>query len=591
MTSTRPNPRRFGTSILWAALPAIAAVSFLWFGLALDSALREQATQSSLDRTVAALAAALEATPLEETAARQALLELASAATGGSASILRREGSRESDAARSSTPPSAAPSRALDRTSPAVVSASAAIGAAGSAELEVRLIAPVPERSPRATLAIATAPVLLPLSAMPFYLWLRRHRRQVIGRLARSLDPSAPPAAVPALGNASELIPLEDAVRRFESAWLARLDRAESALAEQRGLLEALGSGLVTLDRDDRIRALNAAAAVLLGTTRDAAVGRLLAQFTRSSHLQRLLSATRGGQEARPEEFAVSLGGREFVVQATCSRMGEAGDLLLLVTDVTRLRRLESLRSEFAANVSHELRTPITSIKGYIDTLIEVGFSDSEQSRRFLEIVRRNTDRLAAIIEDLLTLAQLEGPEARSRLEPERCDAAAIVTSVTDGLAEPAAQREIRLETEVPAGLGLFGNAALLERALANLVSNAVKYASEGTTVRIRAERLGDATVMSVEDEGPGIPAEHLERLFERFYRIDGARTRDRGGTGLGLAIVKHIALVHHGRVEVESAVGSGSCFRLVLPSGGPEETAGDPVESLAMTSSGGASR
>jgi len=411
----------------------------------------------------------------------------------------------------------------------------------------------------------------LPISVIAAVAEARRDRQE---RLIASLEDAAGSERRLETPNevGEELGPVVDSIRRLETAWFDRLARLEVRLEEQGGLLEALGSGLISLDRDQRVRSMNGAAAALLCLERDAAPGRLLQEIVRSAPLHRLLGRATSGAEPRPEEFALSIAGREVMVQATCSRVGaeggsDRGGLLLLLTDVTRLRRLESLRSDFAANVSHELRTPITNIKGYVETLLEVGLDDQEQGRRFLDIVRRNADRLAAIIEDLLTLAQLEGPEARQRLEPATTDASRLVEAVVESLLPAAEARGITLDRRDVRSVRTTVNAALVEQALANLVSNAIKYSPEGSTVRLSTSSTADGGVrFCVRDEGPGIPAEHHERLFERFYRVDRARSRDRGGTGLGLSIVKHIAAVHDGRVEVESAPGAGSEFRLILP-------------------------
>ena len=452
--------------------------------------------------------------------------------------------------------------------------AAAAIPAVPGAAIGLRF--PAEATPARGIAMLAAGGGLLLLLPATLLAWRGRQRRDRLEELAAEVEHAADattrrPSPAPQLSDPDEeLLPLAEAIHRLGSAWLDRVTRLESRLEETGGLLEALGSALITLDRQHRVRSLNAAAASLLGVDRAGAPGRLLHELVRSPQLHRLLSRSLAGGDARPEEFPLSVAEGEIVVQATCSRVadrgGERGGLLLLMTDVTRIRRLESLRSDFAANVSHELRTPITNIKGYADTLVEVGFDDPEQSRNFLDIVRRNADRLAAIIEDLLTLAQLEGPDARQRLAPGPCNAARLAGAVAESLGPAASARGISIETVRVPSIEFVGNGALLEQALANLVSNAIKYAPDDSTVHLAAHADDDAVVLSVRDEGPGIPPEHLERLFERFYRIDRARSRDRGGTGLGLSIVKHIAAVHDGRVEVDSEVGRGSEFRLVLP-------------------------
>lgn len=562
--------------LVLAALQVLAALLLSILG---GVAARDATKGASIDlasRTVAAIAASIEPGDLASPeTARRRLGRLADgldgvvvlhqdgavfAASGGRVDLSPKADAALLRAAERSA--IAEPRRIGDR---AMLVAAAPV--LGEPAWQVSLEMPQPAAATAPFVAIAAGGVLLLSLPLTILAWAGRVRRERLERLTLAIEKASQEGRFdPVLEGGEELLPLEEAIRRFETAWFERIDRVESSLDEQSGLLEALGSALITLDRQQRIRSLNASAAAMLGVDREAAAGRLLQETFRSPQLHRLLARALAGGEARPEEFPLSIGGREVVVQATCSRMGERGDLLILMTEVTRLRRLESLRSDFAANVSHELRTPITNIKGYVDTLVEVGFGDPEQSKRFLDIVRRNADRLAAIIEDLLTLAQLEGPDARQRLAPGLCDSARLVQSVAESLGPAAEARRIRLDQSLVASISFLGNAALLEQALANLVSNAIKYAPEGTTAGLRAEVREGYVVIAVQDEGPGIPREHLDRLFERFYRVDRARSRDRGGTGLGLSIVKHIAAVHEGRVEVESEVGKGSEFRLVLP-------------------------
>lgn len=258
--------------------------------------------------------------------------------------------------------------------------------------------------------------------------------------------------------------------------------------------------------------------------------------------------------------------------------LGAVGGLSLLLTvglfyGATRafsdksMRQLESMRSDFAANVSHELRTPITNIKGYVETMLDVGVRDEKQTIQFLETIKRNADRLGAIIEDILSLAWLEQPDTKAVLKLASVSVPRIIGSVASQFESAAEAKSIRIEAHAPGGLEAVVDSALIEQALANFVSNAIKYSPSGTVVKISAERSVDGMIrISVEDQGPGIAADHLPRVFERFYRVDRARSRELGGTGLGLAIVKHIALVHGGRVEAQSTVGKGSTFTLVLP-------------------------
>ena len=242
-----------------------------------------------------------------------------------------------------------------------------------------------------------------------------------------------------------------------------------------------------------------------------------------------------------------------------------------MLHDVTRLRQLEHVRSDFVANVSHELKTPITSIKGFVETLLDGALDDHDNAVRFLEISLRQVNRLDAIIEDLLVLSRLEtGPqEQHSRLEsgPVR----SVLEAAIEMCEKKISDKNIDIQLECPLGLTVPMNAHLLEQAVINLVDNAVKYSEPDATVRVSAAQDRDAVVVRVQDFGCGIERKHLPRLFERFYRVDKARSRELGGTGLGLAIVRHIALVHRGSVSVESEIGAGSTFSISLPATAPE--------------------
>ncbi|HEX5577548.1 MAG TPA: ATP-binding protein, partial [Gemmatimonadaceae bacterium] len=229
--------------------------------------------------------------------------------------------------------------------------------------------------------------------------------------------------------------------------------------------------------------------------------------------------------------------------------------------------------------VSHELKTPITSIKGFVATLLDGAIDSPPDARRFLEIVSRHADRLSAIIDDLLSLSRLEEDDQEGTLERARVNVRDALRRAVDACASNAAERQIRVEVECGDGIvGVF-NAALIEQAVTNLIDNAIKYSDPDSVVRVSASRQGHATEIRVRDHGSGIEAHHLDRLFERFYRVDKARSRKLGGTGLGLAIVKHIALAHGGTVQVESSLGVGSMFTLRIPD--PER------EALTETSPG----
>jgi len=239
---------------------------------------------------------------------------------------------------------------------------------------------------------------------------------------------------------------------------------------------------------------------------------------------------------------------------------------VIVLNDITRIRQLEKIRKDFVANVSHELRTPITSIKGFVETLRDGAINSPEDASRFLGIIVKQADRLDGIIEDLLSLSRIEEREDRGEIE------------LTDVLLKNVLQAAIHVCEPLSKPKNLMVNltcddklkanisADLFQQAIVNLLNNAIKYSPESQAIDLIVERLHDEIRISVVDRGPGIAREHLDRLFERFYRVDKERSRQLGGTGLGLAIVKHIALIHHGSVDVESMPGKGSTFIIILP-------------------------
>lgn len=360
-----------------------------------------------------------------------------------------------------------------------------------------------------------------------------------------------------------------------------RLRVLEAQLASQQLVLQSMTTGILALDMQHRILSLNAAAERLLGVTGGAARGRMLPEVVRSPELHRFVEdAFTGGGTARREVTldSASAGILFLAAEPLLDPSGRTTGILIAADDVTAERRLESMRSDFAANVSHELRTPITNIKGYVETLLEIGVDQPERVRHFLGVVQDNAKRLAQLVEDILALSSLEQRQARRRLQFEPVPIDPLVARAVENLGGAAEARGITIESSVQENAEIVGAPSLLDQALANLLQNAIQYSAPNTTVRIEVEAEADGGVaIAVRDQGPGIAEKHLARLFERFYRIDKGRSRTAGGTGLGLAIVKHIAIVHGGRVSVESLQGRGSTFKIHLPRNPPpeEETEG----------------
>jgi two-component system phosphate regulon sensor histidine kinase PhoR len=237
-----------------------------------------------------------------------------------------------------------------------------------------------------------------------------------------------------------------------------------------------------------------------------------------------------------------------------------------MIHDVTDLKRLENVRRDFVANVSHELKTPVTSIQGYVETLLDGAIDDSQQREKFLTIVAKQTERLHAILEDLLTLARVE----QEGEKPQNVLAGGPLPGVLDAAvadcAAKAAEKNMHVQLTCPAELVVAMNGSLLEQAVVNLIENAIAYSPAGQTVEVSGLAGEREIEIRVRDHGCGISREHLPRIFERFYRVDKSRSRDSGGTGLGLAIVKHIVQLHGGRTAVQSIPGEGSTFSIFLP-------------------------
>ncbi len=232
--------------------------------------------------------------------------------------------------------------------------------------------------------------------------------------------------------------------------------------------------------------------------------------------------------------------------------------------DITQIERLERVRQEFLSNISHELRTPLTSILAFVETLEDGAIKDEENNQRFLKVIRKNAQRMHRLIDDILELSIIES--GKITLELKKINLNQLVEEVFTNLSSKTKERRIKLKNEVSQDAFVFADAVRLEQMLTNLIDNAVKFNAEKGTVIVGFEEKNEKNIISVSDTGEGISGEHLQRIFERFYRTDRARSREIGGTGLGLAIVKHLARIHGGEVSVASALGKGSTFSIELP-------------------------
>ena len=347
-----------------------------------------------------------------------------------------------------------------------------------------------------------------------------------------------------------------------------QFETLRSERTEQNAILESMANAVLAIDTQHRLMTCNKSAEELFDLDEDAK-GRLLEEVLREPGIHGLVNGMFEGSELKSTEFESNvLPGRRLSVlgQLMFSPNKDPLGVVLIVDDVTDIRRLERMRSDFAANVSHELRTPITSIQGYAETLEELGPKDSKESARFLSIIRRNADRLGIIIEDLLTLASLEGPGQLEEASLESMTVRHLFGELRDRMNRLAEEHAVTIVLKGSERLEFLSKGDLIVEALSNLVSNAIRYGPDSGAVTVTASGEADRISFTVHDEGPGIPERHLPRLFERFYRVDTARSRSAGGTGLGLAIVKHIALAHGGDIAVESEMGAGSTFTLQIP-------------------------
>jgi len=358
--------------------------------------------------------------------------------------------------------------------------------------------------------------------------------------------------------------------RDFESL-RQQLEQARAGeLAQQQALFNRMREGVLVLDADGRVQLVNQALERLFGITGDIR-GRTVMESLRLHQVQELINRTLvSGQVEEFELELPSLDGTRSLQINSAVVLGADGrqqGLILVCHDLTRLKQLEDTRREFVANVSHELRTPLSIISGYVETLIDGAKDKPEVATKFLQTIEKHADRLTYLIEDLLTISRLESGQIVMNLQ--RAELRGVVAHVVTDLESRAASKQVQLSNEVPEHAVAHADAERLQQVFFNLVENAIKYGRPGGSVVIGMQPNEHEQIeLWVRDDGPGIPPEAQRRVFERFYRVDKARSREAGGTGLGLAIVKHIVQSHGGVVWVESEPGQGATFHFTLPAG-----------------------
>ena len=334
---------------------------------------------------------------------------------------------------------------------------------------------------------------------------------------------------------------------------------------QQDVLFNSMAEGLLLLDEGGRIQIANRAFANLFGVTVDVR-GRTILEALRLHELAELVSSLDSQKQVLGYELKLpGLSERWLQINAAAifNGHGQRQGTVLVLHDLTRLKQLENARQEFVANVSHELRTPLSLIKGYVETLLDGARDNPEVATKFLQTIDRNAERLKLLIEDLLTISELES--GRVKLNLQGVNLTAVVAKVFEDFKARAVAKDVKLINQAP-NLAVHADADRLEQVLGNLVDNAIKYGRPKGTVTVGGSaRDGGQVEVFVQDDGPGIVPEALERVFERFYRVDKARSREQGGTGLGLAIVKHIIQSHGGRVWATSELGRGTTFFFIL--------------------------
>jgi two-component system phosphate regulon sensor histidine kinase PhoR len=353
-----------------------------------------------------------------------------------------------------------------------------------------------------------------------------------------------------------------------EAAQLSRrLNELETDRARVAAMLSGMVEGVLIVDGDGRLRLVNDAARRMLSLAISLA-GHHYVEAVRHPGVVAQLGAALKGEHRPPIEVPLDVPGvagspRIFRAQATPASAAGGGAVLVL-HDISDLRRIDRMRRDFVANVSHELRTPLTAVRGYVEALKDEPV-DSDQRKQFLDVIDRHTRRMERLVRDLLRLARLDALQESAELRPVQVEP--LFRSVTADLSERIDRRRVRVCIDVSAEAALVdADPTKLHDALCNLVENAVNYSPEGSDIELGSAVDDDRVLLTVADHGPGLPESDLERVFERFYRVDKSRTTDPGGTGLGLSIVRHLVELHGGRVRAGNRKGGGAVFTISLP-------------------------
>ena len=415
--------------------------------------------------------------------------------------------------------------------------------------------------------------VILPLAY--FFAGFLIHRISEIAQRATQLVSSTFGKEV-RVGSGDELESLSKAISEMGIQSRSKIEEISKEKDYFQTILKGMTEGVLVVDGRGRILTVNDALRRLLSLPENVS-DKMPLEIIRNAELEGAIRKAVQDGESIALELDLNKSGEKIIevnvvsILPSGKRMDDESErsrgagAIAVFHDITRLKQLEKIRQDFVANVSHELRTPLTTIKGYAETLLD-GALKEDQAFQFVQVIKRHTDRLTKIVEDLLMLSRIETKEFQLKMEP--VSVRDFIDDIIDFMREPAERKKISLSrNEIPSSLAVLADRSHLEQILINLLDNAIKYTPEGGRVTVSAvEKDSEDIQFSVEDNGIGIPKEDLSRIFERFYRVDKGRSKELGGTGLGLSIVKHLVQTHGGSVWVESQMGKGSTFYFTLP-------------------------
>lgn len=367
-----------------------------------------------------------------------------------------------------------------------------------------------------------------------------------------------------------ELSELAHSLNSMAASLNERINTITTQRNELNAILSGMSEGVIAVDNKERIISMNPAAQRFFNLSISSVKGKWLNEVVRNSELQSFLSKLFSNDPVTETSIVLPLPGTQCHLQIHGSVLrelsGNISGAVLVINNVTRLHQLEKIRKDFVSNVSHELRTPLTSIKGFVETILNNNYGINDDVKHFLEIISKKTDHLCSMVNDILSLSSIERDHEHKEICFARTDIGLLLDDSIRTCQSHAASKHITVEKSCEPALFAFVNQQLMEQAVINLIDNAIKYSNDNKTVIVTAVKQDGEIVISVIDQGIGIAQEHLDRIFERFYRVDKARSRKLGGTGLGLSIVKNIAITHGGRATVHSEINKGSTFRIHFP-------------------------